>query len=128
MFNAAIDDLAMKPYIPHKSLLQWICCKVLRDTIGIAIFDLRGHGGCWRSKTPLGDQKWHEGIDLLKKVLNKSFSTTSNTLKRVQSDLSYDLRVESYDFWGHRDHSSIHCICTKRLGTQEAGVPKAASK
>ena len=22
MFNAAIDDLAEKPYIPHKSLLQ----------------------------------------------------------------------------------------------------------
>ena len=29
MFNLAIDDLAMKPYIPHKSLLQWICCKCL---------------------------------------------------------------------------------------------------
>ena len=29
MFNFAIDDLAMKPYIPHKSLHQWICCKCL---------------------------------------------------------------------------------------------------
>ena len=29
MFNGATDDLAEKPYIPHKSLLQWICCKCL---------------------------------------------------------------------------------------------------
>ena len=42
---------------------------VLRDNIGIVIFDLRGHGGCWRPKTPLGDQKWHEGVDLLKKSI-----------------------------------------------------------
>ena len=26
MFNFGIDE---KPYIPHKSLLQWICCKCL---------------------------------------------------------------------------------------------------
>jgi hypothetical protein len=25
----------------------------------------------------VGGQKWHEGVDLLKKVFNKSFSTTS---------------------------------------------------
>jgi hypothetical protein len=30
-----------------------------------------------RPKTPLGGQKWHEGVDLLKKVFDKSFSTTS---------------------------------------------------
>ena len=29
MFNVAIDDLAVKPYIPHKSLIKWICCKCL---------------------------------------------------------------------------------------------------
>ena len=29
MFNVPIDDLAVKPYIPRKSLLQWICCKCL---------------------------------------------------------------------------------------------------
>ena len=29
MFNLGTDDLAVKPYIPHKSLLQWICCKWL---------------------------------------------------------------------------------------------------
>ena len=28
MFNLGIDDLAVKPYIPHKSLLQWICWKM----------------------------------------------------------------------------------------------------
>ena len=35
--------------------------------------------------------------------------------------MSYNLRVESYDFWGHQGHS-----CAKRakhLGTHEAGVP-----
>ena len=61
MFNGAIDDLAMKPYIPQKN--------VFRDNIGIVIFDLRGHGGCWRPKTPLGGQKWHEGVNLLKKSI-----------------------------------------------------------
>jgi hypothetical protein len=35
-------------------------------------------------KTPLGGQKWHEGVDLLKKVYNESFLTTSKTPKRVQ--------------------------------------------
>ena len=44
---------------------------VLRDNIGIVIFDFWGHGGCWRPKTPLRGQKWHEGVDLLKKILNK---------------------------------------------------------
>ena len=29
MFNLGTDNLAVKPYIPHKSLLQWICCKCL---------------------------------------------------------------------------------------------------
>ena len=29
LFNLDIDDLAVKPYIPHKSLIQWICCKCL---------------------------------------------------------------------------------------------------
>jgi hypothetical protein len=33
-----------------------------------------------------------------KKVFNKSFLTTSKIPKQVQSDLSYNLRVESYDF------------------------------
>jgi hypothetical protein len=61
------------------------------------IFDLRGHEGCQRPKTPVKGQKWHEGVDVLKKKFNKSFSTTSKTPKRVQSDLSYNLRVKSYD-------------------------------
>ena len=50
---------------------------VMHDNIGIVNFDLWGHGDCWRPKTPLGGQKWHEGVDLLKKVFNQSFSTTS---------------------------------------------------
>ena len=52
---------------------------VLCDNIGIDIFDLRGHGSCWRPKTPLGGQKCHEGVNLLKNVFNRSFSTTSIT-------------------------------------------------
>ena len=27
MFNVETDDLAVKPYIPQKNLLLWICCK-----------------------------------------------------------------------------------------------------
>ena len=71
---------------------------VLHDNMGMVIFVLRPHEGCWRPKTPLGGQKWHEGVDLLKKIFNKSFSTTSKTPKWVQSNLNYNLRVESYDF------------------------------
>ena len=52
---------------------------VLRDVIGIFIFDLRGHGGCKRPKTSLRGQKYHEGVDLLKKVFDESFSTSSKT-------------------------------------------------
>ena len=29
MFNGLLFDLAEKPYIPQKILLQWICCKCL---------------------------------------------------------------------------------------------------
>ena len=53
MFNGTIEDLAMKPYIPNKSLLNEFVANVLPENIGIVIFDLRGDGGCWRPKTPL---------------------------------------------------------------------------
>jgi hypothetical protein len=66
--------------------------------VGMVIFDLQPHEGCLRQKTPLGGQKWHEGVALLKKVFYKSFLTTSKTPNWIQSDLSYNLRVESYDF------------------------------
>ena len=29
MLNLGTDNLAVKPYIPHQSLFQWICCKCL---------------------------------------------------------------------------------------------------
>ena len=76
---------------------------VLQDVIGIVIFDLRGHGGCQRPKTPLGGQNYHEGVDLLKKVFNESFSALSKTPWRIQSDLVYNLHVERYmsDLRGH---------------------------
>ena len=61
---------------------------VLRDNIGIVIFDLWGHEGCWRPKTTLGGQKWHEGVDLLKKVFNKIFSTTSDKKDTATSEVT----------------------------------------
>ena len=42
----ATDDLAEKPYIPQKNYFYEFVANVLRDDIGIVIFDLRGHGGC----------------------------------------------------------------------------------
>ena len=45
MLNGAIVDLAEKPYIPQKILLEFVA-NVLQDVIGIVIFDLRGHGDC----------------------------------------------------------------------------------
>ena len=44
MFNVETDDLALKPYIPHKKNFYEFVANVLRDNIGILIFDL--HGGC----------------------------------------------------------------------------------
>ena len=71
-----------------KLYLNQFVASVLRDNIGIVIFDLWGHEGCRRPKTTLGGQKWHEGVDLLKKVFNKSFSTTSisNQIWAMTSD------------------------------------------
>ena len=66
--RVGMKRLTAKPYILQKFYFNEFVANVLHDNIGILIFDLRGHGGCWRPKTPLGGQKWHEGIDLLKKV------------------------------------------------------------
>ena len=44
MFNLEIDNLAEKPYIPQKKYFYEFVANVLRDNIGILIFDL--HGGC----------------------------------------------------------------------------------
>ena len=35
MFNGVVDDLAMKPYIPHKIDFNEFVANVLRDNIGI---------------------------------------------------------------------------------------------
>jgi hypothetical protein len=45
----------------------------------ITIFDLRGYGVCSRPKTLHRRPKKDEGVDFLKKVLNKSCSMTSKT-------------------------------------------------
>ena len=44
MFNVVTDDLAEKPYIPQKKYFYEFVANVLRDNIGILIFDL--HGVC----------------------------------------------------------------------------------
>ena len=45
MFNVATDELAVKPYIPHKSLLQLTLINALSDNIDIVTFGLCGYGG-----------------------------------------------------------------------------------
>ena len=35
---------------PTQVYLEEFVANVLRDNIGIVIFDLRGHGGCWEAK------------------------------------------------------------------------------
>ena len=110
-----------KNHTSHKKFyFNEFVANVMPDVIGIVIFDLRGHGGHKRPKTPLRGQKWHEGVDLLKKVINENCSATSKTPWRLQSDLSYDLRQERYmsDLWGHSMY-----IATRRarLEAREAG-------
>ena len=58
MFNLEIDNLAEKPYIPQKNYFYEFVANVLRDNIGILIFDL--HGG----QTSYSDRTlWHCGMD-----------------------------------------------------------------
>ena len=40
MFNVEIDNLAIKPYIPHKVYFNEFAANVLRGNIGIVNFDL----------------------------------------------------------------------------------------
>ena len=44
LFNLGTDNLAKKLYIPQKKYFYEFVANVLRDNIGILIFDL--HGGC----------------------------------------------------------------------------------
>ena len=92
MFNGAIFDLAEKPYIPQKILLEWICCKCLAGCDRHSFFWPQRSWRLLEAKNTFGGKKYHEGVDLLKKVLNESFSAPSKTPWRVQSDSSYDLR------------------------------------
>ena len=39
--------------------------------MGMIIFDLWPHEGCWRPKTPIGNKKRHEEVYLLKRKINK---------------------------------------------------------
>ena len=43
--DGGTDDLAVKPYIPHKSYFNEFVANALRDNMGMIIFDLRGCGG-----------------------------------------------------------------------------------
>ena len=101
-----------------RSLCHWMPLK--RERISLifdkVIFDLQGHGGCWRPKTPLRGQKMHEGVNLLKKVFNESCSVTSKTPYRIQSDFSYDLQVERYSMPpcpSHFRHAVASKVCMR---------------
>ena len=61
----------------------------------------------------------HEGVDLLEKVFNESFSASSKTPWRIQSDLGYDLRVERYS--DLRGHSMYIATRHAHLEAREAG-------
>ena len=54
---------------------------VLRDVIGIFIFDLRGHGGCWRQKTPLEAKNGMKELMYRKKYLLKVSQQPQKPLK-----------------------------------------------
>ena len=89
MFNGVLFDLAEKPYIPQKILLQWICCKC--------------HAGCYRHSYFWPQRSWRPleakntpqrpkmtwRSSFIEKNI-KSCSITSKTPWWLQSDLSYD--------------------------------------
>ena len=61
--------------------------------MGKIFFELPSHGGYQRPKPPHRGQKWHEGVNLLKKVFNQSFSTTSKT-RPVTGPIRFQLRPQ----------------------------------
>ena len=92
---------------------------VLRDNICIVIFDLWGHRGCWRPKSSLRGQKWHEEVDSLKNVLNKSFSTTSK--KPLADPIIFELQPQGRKLWFLRPPRSQQHILSLRKACPQRG-------
>ena len=96
MFNSAIFDMAEKPYVPQKNLLQWVCCKHLAGCNRHSYFWPQRS---WRllgaKNTPQRPKSsWRSW--LIEKVFNESFSAPSKTPWQMKSDLDCDLRLERY--------------------------------
>ena len=89
-------SIRAKPYILQKICFQGLCSKFLGFWHGHGYFwPLRSYRLLEAKNTPRRPKKaW--GVDILKKVFNKSCSATSKTPWQIQSDLSYDLRVKRY--------------------------------
>ena len=68
--------------------------------MGIYFFDLRPHGGCQRPKTPLESQKWHEGVNLSKKVFQ------SKLLNNLKNPLTHRSLYSSIN-------ATLCCCCWK---------------
>ena len=68
--------------VTSMNLLQMSCVITYAYVV---VFDLRGHEGCRTPKRPIRGQKRHEGVDMLKKWLNKRFSATSKTQRLTKT-------------------------------------------
>ena len=119
MFNHVTDDLAEKPYIPHKSLLQWICCKCLAWWHRHSYF--WPQRSCRLSKTPLRGQKRNERVDLWKKYLIKVSQQPEKPLSG--SNQIWAMTSNKKDTSQQPQLSPNPRACAKRLRSPQSGIP-----
>ena len=91
-FDVEIVSITTKPCVLQLFLFQWLCCKYLAWWHGHSHFWPQRSWRLLEAKNTAGRPKKAWKSWFIKKVFNTSFSTTSKTSYRIQSNLSYDLR------------------------------------
>ena len=91
-FDVEIVSITTKPCVLQLFLFQWLCCKYLAWWHGHSHFWPQRSWRLLEAKNTAGRPKKAWKSWFIKKVFNRSFSTTSKTSYRIQSNLSYDLR------------------------------------
>ena len=102
-----ITLIMAKPYILQETLFHWICSKFIKFYLTWAYFFWPQTS--WRlleAKNIPQRPRWHEWVNLLKKVFNQSCSATSKTpwrvliwaMNSVKKDRSQDLLERHFKF------------------------------
>ena len=91
-----------KPYILCKGLFHRICSKFYKVKHGHEFFWPPASWRLVEAKNTSWKPKYAWRSQFMEESVKWKFLSTSKNPKRIQSDLSYDLRQERYsDLWGH---------------------------